>query len=70
MIFFLIFGVQIVRHELGHSLGMGHTYTENYPPDWDCGPRGSIMSGNDKGQLISKCPFGVSISTEKPTNFL
>ena len=46
--FYLYFDVQIARHELGHSLGMGHTYTHAYPPGWDCGPSGAIMSGNDR----------------------
>ena len=27
-------------------------------------------TGKSKGQLISKCPFGVAKSIKKPTNFL
>ena len=55
-LYYLYFVVQILRHELGHTLGIGHTFTRAYPPGWDCGPEGSIMGGND---IVNWNPCGV-----------
>ena len=27
---------------------MAHAFQENYPLDWDCGPRGGPMGGNSR----------------------
>ena len=41
---------QVVRHELGHNIGMAHSSGNGYPSDWDCGPNGPIMGGNSKAE--------------------
>ena len=40
--------LQIIRHELGHNLGMKDSpgLGDNHPTDWDCGLHGNIMGGN------------------------
>ena len=41
---------KVVRHELGHNIGMAHSSGNGYPSDWDCGPNGPIMGGNGKAE--------------------
>ena len=42
----------MIRHELGHNLGMSHVAAPgksgSHPSDWDCGLHNSIMGGNGR----------------------
>jgi len=46
--------VLVVRHELGHAMGMMEYGSDEQYPSWDCGTKGNVMYGDNIGAW-SRC---------------
>ena len=44
----------MVRHELGHAMGMMEYGSDEQYPSWDCGTKGNVMYGDNIGAW-SRC---------------